>query len=254
MNRQQKRSQKAIQRRMEREAAKKGRNPSPLEALNARLNNLENQLGESFSTTFQNSRQLKHGLDAAEVNQRAMVKVLHDLLRGVLPVWEKAEMIPTVELLDGKIDWGKYYRASEDDIAAERLELYKQHVKVLNSQADTIEASLEEFEKDLQEELDKDVAHAVPKKQAVDRFLADLKKEIAKVRTAAKIIEDGTMDKEKVEDFNVKILSDTLFMISRNKAKKEKEKEKEAAAKQAESAGVVETAPAGEPETVEFGG
>jgi len=240
MNRHQKRIQKAQLRRLQRQQAKSGGKPNPLQELNDRLTRLESSFNGNLGTLFRNHQQLKHGLDAAEINQRAMVKVAEALLQTVkglagtppegctyqFPI----KMCGIDQNPQAPIDWGVYYREAEDDVEHEKIEAYKKEVAELLVKVDQIETDLPVFEEGLDKELDAagvvDKDH--PRAQAVLRFLNDLKKEITKVRTAADTIAKNELGKRKVEEFNTRILSDAAFMIARTKAKKEEAAKKEA--------------------------
>jgi DNA repair exonuclease SbcCD ATPase subunit len=200
---------------------------------------------------------MKRGLDASEINQRAISKVAQALFCGALQLWPKPQTdeVETdfqksafpVQILNEGIDWGFYYRAAEDDVEAEKLQAYKDEVSALSERVDALEPDLPAFELELRAELGP-VTDA--RTQAVNRFLSDLTREIAKVRSTAKFLADEKTDlrKEKMEQINAKLIMDAVFMVARIKAKKEAE----AAKGPNPNPSVIETANA---ETVtEFGG
>lgn len=265
MNRHQKRSQKAILRRAERQQAKSGKPQNPIQELNDRLARIEAAVNSNLGVLFRNHQQLKHGLDAAEVNQRAMVKVVQDLCKGLGIAWPtdlsgtkpkyehtKEDVVFPVSMLVDGIDWGKYYRAAEDDILAEQIASYKTEIAKLVEKADSIDADLPMFEAGLDKELEDAgvVTKEHPRAQAVYRFLGDLRTEIAKIRAAAEAIAKDEVTKEKMAEINIRIIQDATHMISVQKNKKE-------AADKASKVGKLVEPPASEdPNTVtqEFGG
>lgn len=207
-----------------------------LQDLRAQVNRIERALANDLSTLYHNQEQLKKGLDAAELNYRAMAKVLESAAQAD-PVRS------LVSILGDKIDWGVYYRRAEDDMEAERLATYKEELKQRLALVEQIKTDLEEFEQATRDELSKRGGPDTPQGKAVEKYLVDLKQEMEKVKVAAEAAEKEGFAKKDMVTFNDKILHDTLFMISRNRAKKAAEAQKEEA-----------PPPPLEEETVEFGG
>jgi len=224
---------------MERQQTRSGRPQNPLQELSDRIARLESMFNSNLGVLFRNHQQLKHGLDAAEVNQRAMVKVVQDLCRGLGVTWPvslegvdqpkkelaEADVVFPVSMLLNSIDWGKYYRSAEDDITAERIAAYKAEIIQLVTKVDKVEAGLPDFEQGLKRELKEAgvLAEEHPRAVAVIRFLNELKAEMAKVRKAAEDVAKDEVTKEKMTEINVRVIQDALHMIANQKLKKETE-------------------------------
>lgn len=210
-----------------------------VQELRAQLAKFEQAASQGMGTLFHNQNQLKKGLDSAEANYRAMAKVLNGVVTSLTGLWvDRPDAFPVI-MLDGKIDWGAYYRSAEDDMEAEQIAAYKVEVQQRLGMVAQIEAELEGFEAALADEVAKKGGEDSEYGKVVVKFLSDVRREMAKVKDAAKAVEAEGFSKKDIVEFKDKILHDTLFMISRSKKKE---------------AAPAPTAPQVEETVTEFGG
>lgn len=102
--------------------------PSPdfvqaISALSERLNRLESAIRKDNQTMFRNASELKAGLDSAEFNLRAHQKVLNGITRELNSFVEDGlrhldtQEIQVDEKTQLQVDWAKYHKYVEDDLA-----------------------------------------------------------------------------------------------------------------------------------------
>jgi hypothetical protein len=132
---------------------------------------------------FANDQQAKSGLDASELNQRAIAKVVEATVSAVYN--GKIGVIKPADGEDGLVDWKHYYELVSEEMKAEKLSQYKIALGQMAKKADMVEAMLPKFEERIKGELDRAAASANgDKAKAADKFVNDVRAQIALVRMA----------------------------------------------------------------------
>lgn len=185
---------------------------------------------------FGNDQQFKAGLDAAEVNQRAVALVIEDLVvRSYDPEYNIIKK-------DLTVDWECYYGRAEAAMKAEKLSQYKVTLHHLAQKADMIEGMLPKFEERVKEELRNEPAKG-DKAKSAEKFLNDVRAQIVRVRKVKEAIEvPGT--EVQIQEFDD---TDTFFnyvlgMNHRMEAEEKKKAEAKAESQDSEGTPVIVSA------------
>ena len=177
-----------------------------VEDLSKRMKRLEGLFNENMQALFGNHQQLKTGLYAAELNQRAMVKAIEGI---------------------EKIDWAAHYKEASAEILKEKQDAYRRDLMSLSAKADEVEKIIPELREGIAEET-KASPGADRHAKVSDRFFNDLSSSIAEVRKASEAVKDKDAE-VKIEDFDlaIKLFESALGLHRRHVAKKNADKAKE---------------------------
>lgn len=169
-----------------------------------RIEQLERKLDANLTQMYENQRQIKVGLDAAEINQRAIIKALEDIALHIAP-----------EVLQGssmKLDWSMYFKLAAEEKQMELKNELLLKLKEQKMKGEAVEPRIDELQASVTEELAKANASASRIKEAA-RFFATLKFTIQTVKDLyAKLEADPNAEVD--TNFNESIIDVAVDMLA----------------------------------------